>query len=416
MCADMRRASASAARRALIPRATYRLQLNAGFTFKRRHRASFRTWRALGISHVYCSPYFRARPGSMHGYDVVDHNSLNPEIGDRADFERFVAALRAHGMGHILDIVPNHVGIMGADNAWWMDVLENGQASLYARFLRHRLAAAEPRARRQGSGAGAGRILRRVLERGELELRFEPRAGAFAMFYHEHRFPLDPRTYPRILEPALALGRRTADRCARRVRSLRRGFGQLPDRHDARANADRGAQPRQGSAQARAGGALAANRAVAEAIDAAVDELRAATPGEPASFDALHELLEAQAYRLAYWRVASDEINYRRFFDVNDLAALRMENEAVFEATHRLCSSSCATGKLDGLRIDHPDGLYDPAEYFERLQSDAAGCDRGAGDALPLYLVVEKITASLRAPAGDLAGARHAPATTSRTS
>ncbi|MGH8171218.1 MAG: alpha-amylase family glycosyl hydrolase, partial [Steroidobacteraceae bacterium] len=117
-----------------VPRATYRVQLNAGFTFKDL-TAVIPYLAALGISHVYCSPYFRARAGSAHGYDVVDHNSFNPEIGSREDFDRFVAELRRHGMGHILDIVPNHVGVMGSDNAWWMDVLENGQASIYADYF-----------------------------------------------------------------------------------------------------------------------------------------------------------------------------------------------------------------------------------------------------------------------------------------
>src|SRR5262245_10319670 len=118
----------------VIPRATYRLQLNSTFTFK--DAIALVPYLAeLGISHVYCSPYFRARPGSMHGYDVVDHNAINPEVGTREELESFVRALRAHGMGHILDFVPNHVGIMGADNAWWMDVLENGRASRYADFF-----------------------------------------------------------------------------------------------------------------------------------------------------------------------------------------------------------------------------------------------------------------------------------------
>ena len=183
--------------------------------------------RELGISHVYCSPYFRARAGSTHGYDVVDHNSLNPEIGDRADFEHFVAELRAHGMGHMLDIVPNHVGIMGSDNAWWMDVLENGQASMYAEFFDIDWKPANP--------ALAGKVLVPVLgdsygvvlESGELELRFEPDSGSFAIFYHEHRFPLDPRTYPAHARPGAGRILRTP-----KLEVLRRPSGELPDRHE----------------------------------------------------------------------------------------------------------------------------------------------------------------------------------------
>ncbi|MGH8210166.1 MAG: alpha-amylase family glycosyl hydrolase, partial [Steroidobacteraceae bacterium] len=212
-------------RDALIPHATYRVQLNSSFTFKDA-TAIVPYLAQLGISHLYCSPYFRARAGSTHGYDVVDHNSFNPEIGDRADFERFITELREHGMGHVLDIVPNHVGIMGSDNAWWMDVLENGPASMYAGFFDIDWIPANP--------ALAGKVLVPVLgdaygvvlERGELELRFEPELGSFAVFYHEHRFPLDPRTYPRVLDRVLALTSNTE------LEALRRACGALPDRRE----------------------------------------------------------------------------------------------------------------------------------------------------------------------------------------
>ncbi|HEU4626197.1 MAG TPA: malto-oligosyltrehalose synthase [Steroidobacteraceae bacterium] len=324
----MNEAAAPSGRRAIIPRATYRLQLNGTFTF-RDATALIPYLAALGISHVYCSPYFRARPGSMHGYDVVDHNALNPEIGTEADFEEFVATLRAHGMGHIVDFVPNHVGIMGAENAAWMDVLEHGQDSKFAEFFDIDW---------QPPTAGmAGKILVPVLgspygeslEKGELQLRYEPETHSLAVFYHQHRFPIDSRTYPP---------------------------GPLED------------VPR---------------------------ELNG-TPGDPRSFDKLHDLLERQSYRLAYWRVAADNINYRRFFDVNDLAALRMENPQVFATTHRLLLQLIAEGKLDGVRIDHPDGLYDPHAYFETLQSavnDGAPCPADKSQ-LPLYLIVEKILAT----------------------
>ncbi len=358
-------------RRAVIPRATYRLQLNRTFTFK--DATDLVPYLAeLGVSHTYCSPYVRARPGSMHGYDIVDHNSLNPEIGTRADFETFVASLRAHGMGHILDFVPNHVGI-GAENAWWMDVLEHGKDSRYAGFFDIDWSPPNPALAGKLLVPALGEPYGEILEKGELQLRYEPETRSLAVFYHEHRFPIDSRTWPESLKRAVA------------------------------------GDPEAGT------------------VEAAVAAL-AGTPGEPRSFDALHDLLEQQSYRLAYWRVAADDINYRRFFDINDLAALRMENAEVFEATHRLVLQLIAEGKLDGLRIDHPDGLYDPQQYFERLQRAAlrasawapletpvnsgtshAGANRSeaapaggepvrtAGPppgALPLYLVVEKITAS----------------------
>ncbi len=376
-----------------IPRATYRIQLNAGFTF--RDATSIVPYLAsLGVSHVYCSPYFRARTGSMHGYDVVDHNSFNPEIGNREDFEQFVATLRAHQMGHVLDIVPNHVGIMGSDNAWWMDVLENGEASINAEYFDIDWTPANPVLAHKVLVPVLGDTYAVALESGEIELRFEQEAGSFAFFYHEHRFPLDPRTYPRVLDRALAHVSNTT------IENLRRAFGALPERLDPTTEQIAERHRNQKEHKRRLAALCADNEAVASAIRAAVRSF-AGDKREAASFDALHELLEQQAYRLAYWRVAADEINYRRFFDVNDLAALRVENEAVFDATHQLVLELVRANKIDGLRVDHPDGLFDPAQYFQRLQSRIAG---GAGESdfglageprqLPIYLVVEKITAS----------------------
>src|SRR5947199_99322 len=379
-----RRADAAERHDLVIPRATYRLQLNAGFTF-RDATALVPYLASLGVSHVYCSPYFRARAGSTHGYDVVDHNSFNPEIGDRADFEEFVAALRSHGMGHVVDIVPNHVGI-GADNAWWMDVLENGEASIYASFFDLDWAPSNPDRAHKVLVPVLAAPYGTVLERGELELRFEPQWGSFAVHYFEHRLPLDPRTYPRILDRVPALLASTE------LENIRRSLAALPDRHSlgpeqvAERNREKELHKRRLSALA------AGDSAVAGAIETAARSF-AGTAAEPASFDTLHELLELQAWHLAHWRVAADDINYRRFFDVNDLAGLRVENEAVFEHTHRLLLQLIAAGRIDGLRIDHADGLYDPAGYFRRLQQRIAELT-GRRGARALYLVVEKITAS----------------------
>ena len=369
----------------LIPRATYRIQLNASFTFKDA-TAIVPYLAELGISHVYCSPYFRARAGSTHGYDVVDHNSFNPEIGDRDDFERFVAQLRAHGMGHVLDIVPNHVGIMGSDNAWWMDVLENGQGSMYADFFDIDWSPANPNLADKVLVPALGDAYGVVLEKGEIELRFEPEHGSFAVFYHEHRFPLDPRSYPRVIDRALA---HTSNS---RLDALRRACSDLPDRHEPTAERIRERHAGKEAVKRELAQLTATDASVAQAIEAAVRSF-AGDPQVPASFDALHELLEAQAYRLAFWRVAADDINYRRFFDVNSLGALRVENQAVFEATHKLLLELVGASKIDGLRIDHPDGLYDPASYFKRLQKRVAEVSANPV-ALPIYLVVEKITAS----------------------
>ena len=376
---------AAGPREALIPRATYRIQLNSGFTFKDA-TAIIPYLAELGISHVYCSPYFRARAGSTHGYDVVDHNSFNPEIGDREDFERFVGELRTHGMGHVLDIVPNHVGIMGSDNAWWMDVLENGQASKYADFFDIDWTPANPQLADKVLVPVLGDAYGIVLEQGELELRFEPEFGSFAVFYHEHRFPLDPRTYPRILDRVLSY---LTDA---RLEALRRAFGELPNRYEPSGNQVKERHEEKEARKRELATLYANDKAIAAAIDAAARSF-AGDPNQPGSFDALHELLEVQAYRLAYWRVASDDINYRRFFDVNSLGALRVEHEEVFEATHRLVLELVGQGKIDGLRIDHPDGLYDPAGYFRRLQRRVGEVTANSATR-PIYLVVEKITAS----------------------
>jgi (1->4)-alpha-D-glucan 1-alpha-D-glucosylmutase len=367
----------------VVPRCTYRLQLHADFRLPDA-TALIPYLAALGVSHVYCSPYLRARAGSRHGYDVTDHNTLNPEIGTAEDLQRFVAALCAHGMGQIIDVVPNHVGIMGRSNNWWMDVLESGPASIYAGFFDIDWQPA--------NAALVGKVLVPVLsepygtalERGELQLRFEPERGAFAVFYHRHRFPLDPREYPPLLRAALRLaaGTQLSDPQRAEFESLITAFGHLPPRHETSPEKIAERQRDKELHKQRLGGLYAQVPALAQGIDAAVRTFAGAV-GSAGSFDALHELLEAQAFRLAYWRVASDEINYRRFFDINDLASLCMENAAVFEATHRTILGWIAAGWVDGLRIDHPDGLFDPAGYFRRLQERSGG----------IYIVAEKILA-----------------------
>ena len=395
-----------------IPRATYRVQLSKSFTFKDvteivPYLAS------LGISHVYCSPYFKARAGSVHGYDVVDHNQLNPEIGDRADFENFVAALRSHHMGHILDIVPNHVGIMGADNAWWMDVLENGQASKYADYFDIEWNPANPALKGKVLVPVLGDPYGVVLDKGELVLRFERELGSFAVFYHEHRLPIDPQTYPLIIDRVLATT------YSGELENLRRGFVSLADRHDPTDEQIAQRDEAKENLKRRLIVLCSQELPVGEALGNVVQSF-AGTPGDSATFDALHELLEVQPYRLASWRVAPDEINYRRFFDVNDLAGLRVENLTVFENTHRLLFELIGAGRIDGLRVDHPDGLRDPEQYFHRLQgrvaalrgtAQSSAASPGAVPAsdvtdppdfgvagqkrnLPIYLVAEKITAS----------------------
>ncbi|MFY9908582.1 MAG: malto-oligosyltrehalose synthase [Candidatus Sulfotelmatobacter sp.] len=374
-----------------IPRATYRLQLNRGFTFDHA-RAIVPYLAALGISHCYISPCLKARPGSMHGYDIVDHNSLNPEIGSPKDFDRFVSSLHEHGMGLIMDIVPNHMGVMGTDNAWWMDVLENGEASAYAPFFDidwHPL-------KEELHGKVLVPVLHdhygAVLESGELKLVFHSERGEFDIEYRNNRFPVNPREYPRILQrsvqsAAAQLGEQNPDLLE--FQSLITAFGHLPQRHEVSSeriverNRDKEIHKR------RLAELCARSAEIKTAIFQAVDSING-DPANPASFNELHELIKAQAFRLANWRVASDDINYRRFFDTNDLAGLCMENRQVFEATHRLVLNFVAEGKVDGLRIDHPDGLYDPAQYFRRLQCAIEKQAPESGGKGP-YVVIEKI-------------------------
>ena len=392
-----RTASPPRARPLHVPRATYRVQLNRSFTFADA-TALVPYLATLGVSHVYCSPYLRARPGSAHGYDIVDHGTLNPEIGTRDDFERFIAALDVHGMGHLCDVVPNHVGVMGGDNAWWMDVLENGPASSCAEYFDIDWSPLDSDL--------AGRVLvpvlgdpyGAVLERGELKLAFEQQQGSFAATYFDHRFPIDARTYPALLEPAFESARADlAPEAAAAITDLVERLRALPARTTVDSDAVNtrrrdGVKFKQELAQ------LAARHApLSDAITRVVTELNG-KPGQPGTFEQLHALLETQAFRLAYWRVASDEINYRRFFDINELAALRMENETVFNATHSFILELAAAGKIHGLRIDHPDGLYDPARYFERLEEgyrqSVQASRPGSKDVAPVYVVLEKITAS----------------------
>jgi (1->4)-alpha-D-glucan 1-alpha-D-glucosylmutase len=359
--------------RSHIPLSTYRLQLNRDFTFTQATQI-VPYLSELGISHCYISPCLKARPGSMHGYDIVDHNSFNPEIGTAEDFDRFVAALHERGMGLILDIVPNHMGVMGSDNAWWLDVLENGQSSIYASFFDIEWQPLKDELR--------GKVLvpilhdhyGAVLESGELKLVFYAERGEFDISYRDNRFPIDPREYPRILQHCRnvaieIVGEQNPDLLE--FQSLIASFGHLPGRQEissdriAERNRDKEIHKR------RLAELCARSPAIATSIFRAVDLINA-NPAEPASLEELHELIKAQAFRLANWRVASDDINYRRFFDTNDLAGIRMENEKVFDATHHFVLDLVSAGKVDGFRLDHPDGLHDPAQYFERLNRSIA--------------------------------------------
>src|SRR3954453_23245114 len=373
-----------------IPTSTYRLQFNREFTF-RQAREIVPYLHALGISDCYASPYFQARAESLHGYDITDHNKLNAAIGSRAEYDAGVAALPAHGMGQVVDFVPNHMGIGEPLNLWWMDVLENGPSSVHAPYFDVDWKPLKSDLKDKVLLPILGDQYGRVLERGELQIRFE--GGAFYLRYYEHEFPVAPGTYRHILEIALEkLAPFKEEAFYAEFQSIITALEYLPRRteKDPERIAERAREKEiiKRRLERRCQEAPQVQKAVEEAVVKINGK-----PGDARSFDGLDSLLNDQSYRLAFWRVAAEEINYRRFFAVNDLAAIRMELPEVFDATHQFLLELIATGAVTGVRIAHPDGLYLPKEYFEKLQRRSAA---SLGIPLPkdgraIYLVVEKI-------------------------
>src|ERR1700753_2597957 len=368
-----------------IPVATYRLQLTADFDFDAA-TAVLPYLKSLGISHVYASPFLKARAGSTHGYDIVDHTQFNPELGGEAGFERLSSTLKQHDLGLILDFVPNHVGVHFADNPWWLDVLEWGENSPHAASFDIDWDQLPYRSRGGVLLPIIGSSYGEALEKGDIELRYDPAEGSFSAWYFEHRLPIAPERYNEILRAivkeadaeATAAGKALLE-LASRTKGLRRpNYDEAPAFKVAIRDI--------------AGGA--------EIITRGLDAYRAGL-GRSAQISALHHLLERQHYKLGHWRLASSDINYRRFFDVNTLAGLRVEDAATFEAMHSLVKRLIAEDKLQGLRLDHIDGLRDPAQYFQRLRRlirDARGESK-----TPFYLVIEKILGE-GAPLASFAG------------
>ena len=377
-------------RPASLPTATYRLQFNAGFTF---HAATELVdyLATLGISHCYASNYLKAVPGSLHGYDVVDPTQLNPEIGDEQSYGAWVAALRAHRMGHIIDLVPNHMGIAQSANPWWQDVLENGESSRYADVFDIDWQPIKAELEHKVLLPVLGDTYGAVLERQEIRLEYHQ--GAFQARYFEQVFPIAPGTSQYILEHELPrllddVGRDSED--GTEFLSILTAIRHLPGRlvTDSTTRAEREREKevikrRLAELTVRSPQVLAHITWVVTAFNG--------RPGEPRSFDALDALLSAQPYRLSYWRVAAEEINYRRFFDINELAAIRMEDPSVFDRTHAYVFQLLARGCIDGFRIDHVDGLFDPGDYLLRLQDRARELRPDLFTDRQLFQVVEKI-------------------------
>ncbi len=350
-----------------IPTSTYRLQFNKHFTFEDAKNI-VKYFHDLGISDIYASPYFRAKEGSLNGYDIVDPNSLNPEIGTEEQYNAFIAELHTYEMGQILDIVPNHMCIESKDNVWWIDVLENGPSSLYANYFDIDWNPVKKELKDKILIPVLGEQYGNILEGQELKLAFED--GAFFIYYYDNKFPVIPKTYIYILKYRLdSLENILSSDNPHFIKllSIITALDHLPfyTETDSEKIAERYREKEFIKKR------LWALYNESSDIKIFIDEnirIFNGIKGDPTSFDLLDELLKIQAYRLSYWRVATEEINYRRFFDINSLAAIRIENPMVFEATHKLMMRLISEGKVTGLRVDHPDGLYNPSEYFYTLQ------------------------------------------------
>lgn len=350
-----------------IPAATYRLQFNSQFCFSDA-REIVPYLHRLGISDIYSSPYFKASKGSLHGYDILDQNSLNPEIGSEAEFEAFADELNRFNLGQILDIVPNHMCIEG-QNAFWLDVLENGPSSRYASFFDIDWHPAKKELENRILIPILGDQYGAVLENGELRLSFEE--GSFFVSYYEHKLPLIPKTYSQFLTFGIdALERELPGDSPQlqELMSIVTALSHLPPTTEKEPERIEERYREKEVVKRRLWSLYQNSAAVRDFIDNNVAVFNGAK-GDPRSFDLLDGLLREQVYRISHWRVATEEINYRRFFDINSLGAIRVEDPAVFEKTHELILKLVETGKVSGLRIDHADGLRDPAEYTRRLQS-----------------------------------------------
>nr|WP_045234163.1 malto-oligosyltrehalose synthase [Deinococcus pimensis] len=369
---------------ARVPRATYRLQLHAGFTFEDA-RGVLDYLARLGVSDLYLSPPFQAVTGSTHGYNLVNFERISEELGGEEGLRALSEDARARGMGVVVDFVPNHMGIANGENPWWEDVLENGQSSRFAdvfdvswRPLKRSL---DGKVLLPTLGDQYGR----VLERGELKLTRE--RGRIWLSYYERRFPVSPRSLGPLLELAAqrsGLAEDDADRMelesiATQARNLPHSETTDPLAREVRAREKVVLRRRLAALADRSEG-------VARALDEAVEAFNARE-----GFELLDQLVQNQNYRLAFWRVATEEINYRRFFDINDLAAIRMEDPSTFERAHALLFRLLDEGVVTGVRLDHTDGLYDPLGYFRALQEARARQTGGDAKELPLYVVAEKI-------------------------
>ncbi|MEI8388455.1 MAG: malto-oligosyltrehalose synthase [bacterium] len=386
-----------------IPISTYRLQFNKHFTFKDAQKI-IPYLRDIGISHCYSSPILWAKTGSLHGYDIIDHSKLNPEIGSSKDFDELVKIIQKNKMGIILDIVPNHMGIC-RKNKWWVDVLENGQASQYANFFDIDW---KP-IKKELYGKILVPVLHdhygNILAGGEFKINFDRDNGKLKLIYFDHEFPINPSSYTIIMEHRIdklesTLG--SAHNDFLEYQSIMTVFKNLPKINETDFEKIKERNREKEIAYKRFSELCKRKNFIANFIEENLLDFRC-SPDDVTACQRVHEVLENQAYRLAYWRVSSDIINYRRFFDINALIGLRAENNDVFNETHSVILDLIEQKKIQGLRIDHPDGLLDPLGYFITLQKEAGkrlGIDFDSSnekhlssELLPFYVVAEKIIA-----------------------
>ncbi|QQS59789.1 hypothetical protein IPN35_02885 [Candidatus Peregrinibacteria bacterium] len=358
-----------------IPESTYRFQLNEDFTFKEAEKL-LPYLQELGVGSLYLSPITQAQKGSRHGYDITDPNKINLELGGEEEFEKLASATQAHQMKMLIDFVPNHMAIEKGGNLFWQDVLENGKKSQYAYLFDIHWE------------DGEGKILlpflgdhyKNILRNGELKTVYNPENGDFTLAYYDNPFPIDPKTYPHILEPLLKNlesedEKKTFRKILFRLKNLSNGNDESP-----------------AAIEVRRENSIALKKEIQEfffdeshreALLQYLEKLNG-TPRDIESFADLDALITQQHYVLKYWRTAADEINYRRFFDINGLGGLRQKDKRVFDATHKMILRLISEGKIDALRIDHPDGLYDPKQYFQWIQDSVNK---------KIYVVAEKILA-----------------------
>lgn len=362
------------------PRATYRIQLHSDFNFERLAQI-IPYLEQLGISDLYVSPIFRASPGSRHGYDICDHNEINPELGGMDGLLKLSNLLHERNMGLIVDFVPNHMGTEVPFNWRWMDILEHGRLSRFASFFDIEW---NPR-----QALLQDRILvpilhdfyGRVLEAGEIQLKFEK--AAFWVYYRGKRFPLRPESYAAILQ-RLAWFKHPGDNLSQKLEQMAERFRSLPVPSASESTEEAQERNRQNTTLHHELAKLIETDDLISDLEQVLAALNG-KPGDPASFDNLHQILEEQNYRLAFWKSGTQEINYRRFFAINTLVGLNMEEESVFEESHRLLKNLIEKGIVTGVRVDHIDGLWDPEQYLQRL------ANLSRREQAPLYVLVEKI-------------------------